>query len=480
MVSTSAPHLTRDDFRESTPRPGTNDPPPHTPRRIGPPRQRQTTDNDFVTEKDDTSSKGLSVDIICTPTTESKKPTDVLLELLITFDFNIPRAGANIAKENTCSTKAHHKSGGIPLAELNVGHTNVDPQTTSTAQYLDDLSRWDMEYLSHNSKTLSNGFFSGDIDDESFYNDYIPFPLNRHSNVVLENMRVKKAKTLAKVRSGGGTPIRQVHFPRAEPTLFGTQDEYCGLPGLPHPLPLHTLYRYTNPIPSRHRSVTRRDSYDGITHLGSADCELSIIFPHSAHFEVWDMGDNAIMGCAVILSIAAKDPEEWAGVPIAVPEVSLVEVKCEDTPFPSCVSKYDPSQEFSVTYTGSKTGTSTDDGTSISQNPKPKSRSNSTGTDGISIEGHWTRVYAKTDGSDEEDHTPRWNLQIWIPIPTRLFEKRETRAFNVSARIWLMGDERRALSLDGNVDGEVIPLLADAEMTVSHLRREREMERFCF
>ncbi|KAF4612187.1 hypothetical protein D9613_004566 [Agrocybe pediades] len=352
-------------------------------------------------------------------------------------------------------------------------HRDLEQEVRAAVNMIKDVDVIKMKYQSHNNKPLSNGFFSADIDEEYFYDDDIPFPLNGQSNVVLEKMCVKKAKTLAKARSGG-TPIRQVHFPRAEPTVFGTQEGYCGLPGLPHPLPLQTLYPYTKRGPSRHRSITRRDSY-GITHLGSADCELSIIFPHSAHFEVWDMGDNTIMGCPVILSIAAKDPEEWTGVSIAVPEVSLVEVKCEDTPFPSCVSKYDPSQEFSVTYTGSKTGTSTDDGTSISQNPKPKSRSNSTGTDGISIEGHWTRVYAKTDGSDEDDHTPRWNLQIWIPIRTRLLEKRETRAFNVNARIWLMGDERRALSLDGKVDGEVVPLLADAKMTVSDLRREREM-----
>jgi len=143
------------------------------------------------------------------------------------------------------------------------------------------------------------------------------------------------------------------------------------------------------------------------------------------------------------------------------------------------MSRYDATQEYAVTYTGSRTGTSTDDRLSDSdRGPKSKGISHS----GISIEGRWTRVYAKTgyDSEDdgEEDHTPRWNLQVWIPIPTRLFEKRETRAFNINARIWMMGDELRALSLDGNVNGDVIPLLADAEMTISHLRMEREMQRF--
>jgi len=301
MVFASVPHLSRDALRDCTPRPVTSAPPPQTTRRSAAPRRRHSTDNVFVTERDDTSNqenrhhKATSVDIIRTLTSECKKPTDVLLELDITF--NIPRAGAIDKKSiSSFSTVAlcHLKTfDGGPLADLNVGHTNVGTHTTTNSYYLDDLSRWDMDCI----PTTPQSFFSGHIDDETFYDSDVPFPLSRHSNVVLENMRVKKAKTLAKARSGA-TPTREISLSKLDPPLFSCRTNY-GLPGLPHPLPLQTLCPNTDARrklnPPRHPitnpSVTRRDSY-GITHLGSVDCELSILFPNSSHFEVWDMGDK--------------------------------------------------------------------------------------------------------------------------------------------------------------------------------------------
>jgi len=69
-----------------------------------------------------------------------------------------------------------------------------------------------------------------------------------------------------------------------------------------------------------------------------------------------------------------------------------------------------------------------------------------------------------------------WYLKIWIPVPSHLFMKRETRIFEIRASVWMMGDEERGLSgMDSEGDEEYFPLLADAEMTVSHLRYEREM-----
>jgi len=75
-----------------------------------------------------------------------------------------------------------------------------------------------------------------------------------------------------------------------------------------------------------------------------------------------------------------------------------------------------------------------------------------------------------------------WYLKFWIPIPARLFMKRETRIFEIRASVWMMRvEEQRVLNLMDGEDGEVeeeeedFPLIAEAEMTVSHLRREREM-----
>ena len=75
-----------------------------------------------------------------------------------------------------------------------------------------------------------------------------------------------------------------------------------------------------------------------------------------------------------------------------------------------------------------------------------------------------------------------WYLKFWIPIPARLFMKRETRIFEIRASVWMRRVEGRVLNLmdddvveDEDDDEEDFPLIAEADMTVTHLRREREM-----
>lgn len=253
-------------------------------------------------------------------------------------------------------------------------------------------------------------------------------------------------------------------------------------------------------------------------HLGAADCELSIVFPSTAHYEVWDMGDEYVLSivdpkihpdrsfvfsahfaCPALLCLMAKDAYTWSGLPLALPDVTLIDIRCEDHLLPSRKSMYDPNDEYSTQYTGGKTGTANDD---LNTTVETK-----IGQHGIRIEGKWIRTYAKPgveglgrarvdrrgDISNLNTHAKRqnydaatmamdgayargWYLKVWIPIPTRLFVKRETKMFNINARIFMMGDEGRVLSLDGNEDGVAYALHADAQMTVSHLRSRREMD----
>ena len=186
----------------------------------------------------------------------------------------------------------------------------------------------------------------------------------------------------------------------------------------------------------------------------------------------------------------AKDPHRWTGTPIALPEFSLIDIRCDDLPVPSSMSVYDPSIEYAVQCT-------------VPWNRNlPPPYSSSTKTEfpfivdhkEITIEGKWERTYTKpkiegqtpilriADRNGDENGTRNargWYLKIWIPIPARLFMKRETRIFEIRASVWMMRVGERVLnkmdSEKGEEEEEDFPLIAEAEMTVSHLRREREM-----
>lgn len=185
----------------------------------------------------------------------------------------------------------------------------------------------------------------------------------------------------------------------------------------------------------------------------------------------------------------ANDPHRWTGTPIALPDFSLIDIRCDDLPVPSSMSVYDPSIEYAVQCT-------------VPWNrslPPPYSSSKKPGSPftvdhkEITIEGKWERTYTKpkmegqtpifhiTDRNGDADGTRNargWYLKIWIPIPARLFMKRETRIFEVRASVWMTRAEEHVLNMmdsEKEEEEEDFPLIAEAEMTVSHLRREREM-----
>jgi len=206
-----------------------------------------------------------------------------------------------------------------------------------------------------NSSPNYSNPFSSNLNDDSWLTNDIPLPSNR-SRVVLENMGIKKSKTAAasKGRSVGvGASIlnRHVSLPRLEPpapaatttTPPSTCSSTCrqphnhqhSVPGLPPPLPLRTLCQNAgaphpldtpaplaisgrspllskplsmassgNPSDSGYgsstlsketstngSSKTKRDAF-GCVHLGADDCKLSLMFPQTSHYEVWDMADE--------------------------------------------------------------------------------------------------------------------------------------------------------------------------------------------
>lgn len=198
-----------------------------------------------------------------------------------------------------------------------------------------------------------------------------------------------------------------------------------------------------------------------------------------------------------ILCLMAKDAPSWTGMPLALPDVSFIDIHCNSIPVRVRMTSYNPSQEYSTQYQGPHLSSpGVKDGPDTISDTRPPSMSH----DRITLERHWIRTYSRpgVDGSGRARIVRRgeiadayaraasgagfgtdargWYLKFWIPLPTRLFVKRETRMFQLDARVWMMGDEERALSLDENADGRVAPLVADAQMTVSHLRAPREMD----
>jgi len=278
-----------------------------------------------------------------------------------------------------------------------------------------------------------------------------------------------------------------------------------------------------NALPSK----TRRDAW-GCMHLGAEDCELSLMFPQTSHYEVWDMGEESYFAVPILLCLMAKDSMAWTGIPLAMPDVSLIDLRCDDIPLPvpSHRVAFDPSFAYSTSFLGGKSaledsanlalGMSTGRGMGMMSSVKKREEEQTIGPKRISIDGKWVRTYAKPGvegrfGGNSKANTNSqkpttsqyasrgWYLKFWVPIPIRLFAKCETRAFRVHARVWMMGDEERVLSLDryesgiemsadasgksneesqDSKGGYPYPLAMETEFTASHLRKEREMGRW--
>ena len=152
-----------------------------------------------------------------------------------------------------------------------------------------------------------------------------------------------------------------------------------------------------------------------------------------------------------------KNAAKWSHKPLALPDIRMLDIQCSTKSKPSIYSEYDTEASHTVHYLGAKLQDSRG-------KPLPLLHEN-----GITIEPEWVRSYGKIIGKGGNPNERGigigergWYLKIWVPIPMLLFRKRETRTFLLRAGVWIGDDE-----------GDIVE--ATAEMTVSHLRREREM-----
>ncbi|KAF9055677.1 hypothetical protein BJ165DRAFT_1398495 [Panaeolus papilionaceus] len=347
--------------------------------------------------------------------------------------------------------------------------------------------------------------------------------------------------------------------------------------------------------PAGTRTTLRKDAW-GCVHLGPAECELSIRFPQTPHYEAWDLEDDDGLFVTVpaLLCLMAKPHLSWGSSPLAIPDISLLDIRCDAVApaAPSASSSrahkrprrfgplHDPQLDnFSITYSGIHTGTEMPDrlghpgGNSpyrpVVRLPSPSGvnagraftfkrdlppmgysppRGEIPG-ESIMIE-KWMRAYAQPGVEGIKEHRRRnnadnrrpsttppiidiknpattsmtninsstsnpflpplhspnglnpralallsqslsnanaqarnpdprpiltpshalngWYLKVWIPIPTRLFRKSETKKFRVSARVWIAGDNQDEGDEDSeDSDGGYGPLSASSMASVS-------------
>ena len=204
--------------------------------------------------------------------------------------------------------------------------TSTPTTATTTAFSLDDTLSRNMDTLPsipsppHSPVTRSNtptttspnashsapsdAPFSTPYDEDALFENEIPFPFNKYSGVFIENMGVKKAKNLNK---GKGSLLNR-HITTVGPDLYPHS-------GSTLPLHLRSLngklgnssenttdfdpqadipHTTTTPKIPVAPSSSSKDAW-GCIHLGPADYELTIAFPQTSHFEVWDMDDEYVI-----------------------------------------------------------------------------------------------------------------------------------------------------------------------------------------
>ncbi|KAF7375390.1 hypothetical protein MSAN_00426600 [Mycena sanguinolenta] len=233
----------------------------------------------------------------------------------------------------------------------------------------------------------------------------------------------------------------------------------------PKAQPLQTLT--TNTIEPKRARVrvpipgARLNKY-GCYELSATEFELAVTFPlgSKSNFEVWDQEDDLFLVGPLLLHLTVKDPAKWEGLPISHPDVHVLEITCTskavvDPTYPYCASSAAENNKYSVRYEGARMRDSV--GKEKALDPRL----------GIATDTLWFRT--EIDGSpaqpsDSNSNANRrgWQTQFFVPLATRLFEKSETRAFQLEALVSVWGEE-----LATKV----------ATMSVSHLMWERELAR---
>jgi len=143
--------------------------------------------------------------------------------------------------------------------------------------------------------------------------------------------------------------------------------------------------------------------------------------------------------------------------PLTLPDIRMIDIQCCTKLKPSIYSEFDTGASYATYYTGSELHDEQGE-------PLPLTHER-----GITIKPEWVRSYGKTTGTGGNSNERGisigkrgWYMRIWVPIPMKLFVKRETRSFLLQTCVWIGDDE-----------GDFVE--CKEEMTISHLRREREM-----
>ncbi|CAK5284703.1 unnamed protein product [Mycena citricolor] len=188
---------------------------------------------------------------------------------------------------------------------------------------------------------------------------------------------------------------------------------------------------------------------NGCYELDPEEYTLSIQYHSGPHFEFWDNSDNYLMVTGLALCIRLRDPDKWDHIPLARPTLNVGAILCTSAPIVCAPAHYrsSPASKFAVSYHG----------TTLNRAPP----SEDPATWGIVADSVWNREPGCTSG-------PRVArlLAFMVPMPTKLFDKCETRVFDVSACVSLNEKSRHIVS-------------SMERITVSHLQRERDMSCKC-
>lgn len=137
-----------------------------------------------------------------------------------------------------------------------------------------------------------------------------------------------------------------------------------------------------------------------------------------------------------------------------VVDINCTSTSIVDPTYPYCAASAAENNKYSVRYDGAKMRTPV--GKEVVLDPGR----------GIAIDTLWfrteTSIQAQGHGSSSHASRRGWEMKFFVPIATRLFEKRETRAFQVDGLVSVWGEQLETKA---------------ATMSVSHLMREREMVR---
>jgi len=236
--------------------------------------------------------------------------------------------------------------------------------------------------------------------------------------------------------------------------------------------------------------------------IQGSDLKLEVKFFRSRHFEFWDMDDREYIICPAQLHLQLKNPIAWSQVSteLTMPEIYVIDIVCDNDFVPSVLAHHDPDNTFSVKYEGSKVHSSSDSKKSskkkksaFKQTPVPSSMNPKSG---VCVDFDWENLYANSNAtaadmvesySSDGRYLKGWFTNFWVPVPTRLFEKKESRSFALSTEVWFYRDQggvesgngkggggggKRSKKKDDELDGV---FGSQTVMTISHLCSEREM-----